>query len=167
MDAITLVKRWWRELLILILGGALGWSFYFRAPEVEIRTEVRTVEVEKKVVEYKDRVVYRDKVRTRTITKTTPGGTRTVIVEKEVNNEQSQTIAVTEGTERDRVEQASTSVVSKPTRPSYVLLGSYGVRDREFNLGFGVRLGNLPIYATATNPLNRLAPAVGVTVEIP
>jgi hypothetical protein len=167
MDAITLIKHWWRELLILVLGGALGWAVYFRAPEVVTRVETKTVEVEKKVVEYKDRIVYRDRVRTRTITKTTPAGTKTVIVEREENNEQSRTVAATEGTERVRSEQVSARVETKPSRPSYVLLGSYGVRDREYNVGVGVRLGSFPIYATVTNPHNRLAPAVGVIVEIP
>lgn len=171
-----ILAKWWRELAILTLGSALGWTLYFREPEIKIETVTKTVEieVEKKVVEYRDRVVYKDRVKTRTITKEKPSGEKVTIIEKVESNEQRRDVeAKTEvSAERSRIEQSRETVAIRPSKSRYLLLGSYSLSGRSFDLGVGVRLGNLPAFATVEveidnkTPFKTLPqPKIGITVE--
>ena len=170
-----MIKQYWREFLILALGACCA-ILWVREPEVKIVTETKTVEVvvEKKVVEFKDRVVYKDRVRTRTITKERPGE-KVTIVEKVESSEQSRDVEAKESSnsERSRTEQSRQTVEVRPAKPRYHVGGSYSLSGRTFDLGVFARVGSSPAFFGLELEMDAKAPhkswpqpKIGVTLEL-
>lgn len=159
---MTLLLKFWREFLILILVAVVYIMGKYRLPTNPCEPQVK---IEEKIV-YKDKVVYKDRVvyRDRIITK--PDGTR---IEESTRTEEKTT-------KDERTTEKSTEVVinTKPTK--HVSLGIdplSKLREDHYKLllGGALRLGNTPLFLTINPSINLTNPRlenlfIGITWEI-
>jgi len=163
---MTLVLRFWRELLIALLSLVCYLQFKYRPEEKPPRVEIVTRE---KVV-FKDKIVYVDRVvvRERVITK--PDGTK---IEETTRTEEKKKEKEKEHKEDRRVE-VKLPVETPPQGNVSVAIDPLAyLRDKQYValFGGGLRLGNTPLLLTINPAINLSKPRlenifIGITWEI-
>lgn len=130
MILLKAILPWWRELLIVVLGGYA--TFTILSPKKPI---IVTKEVERKVIEYKTKIEYRDKERTVYRTTNKPDGTK--IVEKEVENDKSVI-------DTKRSVKQEERVVTKQEAPPRLLEFGYSPLDSRVRVGLLYPISDTP-----------------------
>lgn len=138
MILLKVIQGWWREILILVFGAFT--IFTLVTPAKPPITITKTVEVERKVVEYKTKIEYRDKVKTITRQTTKPDGTKIV---EQVKEDDRSTISDTQKRQSDT--KIKESVVTKTESSPRILEFGYHPVNNSFRLGVLYPLGNSPI----------------------
>lgn len=152
--------KWWDEntktrLTFYFVGLGTGALLLLVWPKSGERTITKTehkTQVVEKVVE---KVVYKDRWRTqwrdRVVTTTKPDGTKIVVVEKSGSTDKEHENDKTTGTVSDRRESEAKVVdVVSDKRSRYFLGTTFSVLDSSVSPTFGVRLGDLPVFLTAS-----------------
>lgn len=163
---MSILVRFWRELLILVLALVCYLQFKYRPEEKPPRVEVI---VQEKVV-FKDKIVYVDRVVTRDRVITKPDGTK---IEEKTRTEEKKKEKEKSKEKDKRVE------IQIPTEKPKSILLNIGLdplaklRDNQYVglLGGGIRLGNTPFFLTINPSVNLSKPRlenlfIGITMEI-
>lgn len=163
---MSILIKFWRELLILALGVVCYLQYKYRPEEKPPRVEVV---VQEKVV-FKDKIVYVDRVITRDRVITKPDGTK---IEEKTRTEEKKSKEEKKREENKRVE------VQLPVEKPKSILLNIGLdplaklRDNQYVglLGGGIRLGNTPFFLTINPAINLSKPRlenlfIGITMEI-
>lgn len=163
---MSILVKFWRELLILVLGVVCYLQFKYRPEEKPPRVEVV---VQEKVV-FKDKIVYVDRVVTRDRVITKPDGTK---IEETTRTEEKKRKEEKKREENKRVEVQVPVTKPKSIHVSAGIDPLSKLRDNEYValFGGGLRLGNTPFFLTLNPTINLSKPRlenifIGITWEI-
>jgi hypothetical protein len=163
---MTILLRFWREILIVLLGLGVYLQHKYKPVCEAPKTEVV---VQEKVV-FKDKIVYVDRVVTRDRIITKPDGTK---IEERTKTEEKK-----RKEEKKHKEEKSTEIKipvnpPKSTHINIALDPLAKFRDNEYVglLGGGLRLGNTPLFLTINPTINLSNPRIenlfiGLTLEL-
>lgn len=163
---MSILIKFWRELLILILSVICYLQYKYRPEEKPPRVEVV---VQEKVV-FKDKIIYVDRVVTRDRVITKPDGTK---IEEKTRTEEKKKEKEKRKEKDKRVEIQIPAEKPKSTHISIGFDPLTKLRDNQYVaiFGGGLRLGNTPLFLTLNPTINLSKPRlenifVGITWEL-